>query len=297
VPELQAPGRAAPAPSAAASILRRFAPPHVARTYGEDFSVQPYKGDFDGECIWICDRVKGCFHQCDPGGGLIARRGKPGPGPGEIGRPISIRVAPDGSLHLCDIGNQRLDRYGRDGRFLGTVREGLFSDLVFDQARGRLYLADVQRARIMILDLAAAGRELGEIRLPPFATETVFGLQLDPPDRLLVLTEARLFEVDLGAGEGVARPLTARHRLAFFRGFSILPDGDLLVSNVTALKLPTLVRYRRDGTLVREAPLLLKGRFATTIGSFLVRGEVHATCMSAGRVAVLDLTGRREPGQ
>ena len=73
-------------------------------------------------------------------GRFVREWGRPGRGPGEFRLPHGIAIGPDGNVYVADRENGRVERFTRDGRFVGewTFGDRLYSiDFGVD---GKLYL-------------------------------------------------------------------------------------------------------------------------------------------------------------
>ncbi len=78
--------------------------------------------------IAVLDQMSSVLSFFAPDGAWLASVGGPGDGPGELRRPLALRLAPDGSLEAEDLSG--LTRFAADGTVLGTERTdyaGLFS--------------------------------------------------------------------------------------------------------------------------------------------------------------------------
>lgn len=108
----------------------------------------------------------------DANGRFVREWGRPGRGPGEFRLPHGIAVGPDGNVYVADRENGRVERFTRDGRFLGewTFGDRLYSiDFGLD---GNLYLghrpagaSGPTEGRILEVN-PATGAILGQIPSP-----------------------------------------------------------------------------------------------------------------------------------
>ena len=112
-----------------------------------------------------------------PDGSLGITFGSRGSGDGQLLRPAGVVVAPDGTVFVADQFNDRIEKFGSDGRFLSYVGadaqvrrpEGLALD-----RDGNLWVADYGRDRIvkvgtdghLVSTLGSHGSGVGEFSGP-----------------------------------------------------------------------------------------------------------------------------------
>jgi uncharacterized protein (TIGR03663 family) len=109
----------------------------------------------------------------------------PGSALGQLDQPTGIAVSPDGEIiYIVDSGNRRIQRFGRDGSFIGAWSAETDQRLglgLFDEAQqgasdivvgpdGLIYVADTWNHRVMILD--ATGQLVRELGRPGEVTDT-----------------------------------------------------------------------------------------------------------------------------
>ncbi len=67
--------------------------------------------------LYVIDRSAGRVAVLDSTGQLVATRGVPGPGPGELLFPLTVALAPDDALHVFDAQKGRIVVYAAEGEF------------------------------------------------------------------------------------------------------------------------------------------------------------------------------------
>lgn len=90
---------------------------------------------------------------------LVQSWGREGKGPGELYYPYDLAIAGDGSIFVCEYGNQRVQRFSPAGQSLGILGrpghgEGEFYQpwgLTFD-SQGRLFVLDSNNHRVQRFD-------------------------------------------------------------------------------------------------------------------------------------------------
>ncbi|MBK7643313.1 MAG: NHL repeat-containing protein [Planctomycetes bacterium] len=77
---------------------------------------------------------------------------------GQFRRPVDVAIDEEGQIYVADQGNQRVQRFDKDGRFLGAfggfgAHAGLFAaPSSIEYAAGRVYVADRDNQRIQVFD-------------------------------------------------------------------------------------------------------------------------------------------------
>ena len=86
---------------------------------------------------------------------LLRILGTPGSGPGQLDYPYDVAVAPDGTLVVCEYGNQRVQRFSLEGTSLGTWgRPGREPGELWNpwavgvDSRGRVFVVDSNNHRL-----------------------------------------------------------------------------------------------------------------------------------------------------
>lgn len=150
---------------AAGRLVRSWSDVTFRKAHGLTF-------DRDGN-LWITDAGAHVAQKFTPDGKLLLTLGTPnesGEDAAHFDQPTDVAIGPDGGIYVSDgYGNNRVVRFSRDGKFLGTFgKEGsalgefrLPHALAFDSA-GRLYVADRSNARIQVFD--KNGTPLSEFR-------------------------------------------------------------------------------------------------------------------------------------
>jgi len=120
-----------------------------------------------------------------PEGEFVAKFGSYGTDAGQLNYPSDVAVDPNGDVYVCDWGNDRVQIFGPEGKYLATLmgnaqqlgkwhqdtvnanvdnqkarlraldptREWVLQmprGVTFDPAKGRILIADTQRSRIQI---------------------------------------------------------------------------------------------------------------------------------------------------
>ena len=82
---------------------------------------------------------------------LVGALGGFGGGDGEFRRPVDVAVDEEGRIYVADQGNRRVQRFDKDGKFLGAFG-GCGAPASIEYAAGRLYVADCDHDRIRAFD-------------------------------------------------------------------------------------------------------------------------------------------------
>ena len=153
---------------------------------GEGEFDSPWGITIDSEgYVYVADHKNHRAQKFTAEGEYIASFGHYGTGRGELNRPADVAVDPDGDVYVCDWANNRVQVFAPDGGFVASLigdaqqlakwhqdtvdanvdvikarrrvytlepewRFALPSGLAFDSERGRLLVADTQRARLQI---------------------------------------------------------------------------------------------------------------------------------------------------
>jgi sugar lactone lactonase YvrE len=89
---------------------------------------------------------------------VVGALGGFGSGEGRFRRPVDVAVDEEGCIYVADQGNQRVQRFDKEGKFLGAFggfgpHAGLFAaPASIEYAAGRVYVADRDNQRIQVFD-------------------------------------------------------------------------------------------------------------------------------------------------
>lgn len=207
----------------------------------------------------------------------------PGAALGQLNAPTGIALSSDGQvMYIVDSGNRRIQRFGRDGTFIGSwsaeddqrLGLGFFepagqgaSDIVVD-ADDLIHVADTWNHRVMILD--ADGQVVRELGRPGELTDTMDsadpsvspGLFYGP--RSVAVTDTEIFVTDTG-NERVQVFAPDGTFLRAFGGFgsepgrliepvgiAIGPDGNVYVADTGNARISV---FGQDGTAITQIPV------------------------------------------
>ncbi len=99
----------------------------------------------------------------DLSGGAIGRVGLVGNGPGELLNPVDVTVAPDGAVWVVDKGNNRLQRFGRDGHVNTQIAVPSPLSVAVGPSGDLWVVTAFDRALLRVYDQAGSQtREVGE---------------------------------------------------------------------------------------------------------------------------------------
>jgi hypothetical protein len=149
----------------------------------------------NGKCDFTCDRgfVK-CNGACVPAC-FVGTWGKPGTGDGEFDTPRGGGIAPDGTVYIADLNNNRIQYFTSNGDFRGTwgtpgSDEGQFNNPndVAVAPDGTVYIADFNNHRIQYFDAQGAflgkwgsqGSKAGEFSSP-------HGVEVSPANSIYIV--------------------------------------------------------------------------------------------------------------
>lgn len=143
----------------------------LLKSWGAGMFVSPHKltVDKDGH-LWMADNGGQQVFKLTQDGKVLmtlGKKGVAGAGPDEFDAPTEVAIAPNGDIFVGDghtgggtaVGNARIVRFSKDGKFIKTWgRKGMgpgefdvIHTLAFD-SRGRLFVGDRQNNRIQIFD-------------------------------------------------------------------------------------------------------------------------------------------------
>jgi DNA-binding beta-propeller fold protein YncE/4-amino-4-deoxy-L-arabinose transferase-like glycosyltransferase len=139
----------------------------------------------------------------------------PGSGQGQLNQPAGIGVSPDGEIiYVLNAGNQRIDRYQRDGTFIGVWDGAVDTALGLSwnvnqggtgltvSTDGLIYIADTWNHTVVVVDQqGTVVRQLGQRGELTDITDE--GISLDSPGlffgpRGIAVTNERIFVTDTG---------------------------------------------------------------------------------------------------
>jgi sugar lactone lactonase YvrE len=121
--------------------------------------VEPLGLCVDGERLYVADaglQLVVIFDRRNSK--VLGAFGGYGGGEGEFRRPVDVAVDEEGRIYVADQGNQRVQRFDKDGQFLGAFggfgpHAGLFAaPSSIEYAAGRIYVADRDNHRIQVFD-------------------------------------------------------------------------------------------------------------------------------------------------
>lgn len=151
----------------------------LLKKWGEKILALPHSITVDSkDNVWIADVALHQVFKFSHAGELLLKLGEravAGDDAAHFNRPSDVAVAPDGSVYVSDgYGNNRIVKFGADGRFLlqwgskgkNAGQFDLPHALTFD--RGRVYVLDRGNRRVQVFD--SRGHFLAEWKGPPFAS-------------------------------------------------------------------------------------------------------------------------------
>jgi DNA-binding beta-propeller fold protein YncE len=239
----------------------------------------------------------------------------PGSGLGQLSNPIGIALSSDGKIvYVVDSGNQRVERYTSDGKYVGVWDAGTNSALDFATQFGQgpqgittsgdlVYVADTWNHRVVVLDQnGQVVRELGQ--------KGVVSDNADSPDpalnpgkfygpRDIAVDNGEIYVVDTGNErvEVFAQDGTFLRAFGGFgtdsgkmvepTGIAIGPDGNVYVADSGNGRISV---FTKSGSLVREIPMSQwQGQSTrTNYLAFGPTGLLYATDPDAGAIDVID---------
>ena len=116
-------------------------------------------------------------------GQYIRSFGRPGSGPGEYGRPVSMDIDPQGRLYILDIGFGYLFRYDRQGRYLDRTSRFSKGSRIATGRDGEVFLTWAKRT--------SSGHIIELQRLDPATYEPIYSIPLTTSEQSF--TARRLF--------------------------------------------------------------------------------------------------------
>ena len=87
-------------------------------------------------------------------GVLLYQFGEPGTDPGQLNAPSDVTVSPSGTVYVANPANYRVEKYDRNGSFLGTLGVGIHAVGVAVDAAGNLFVSDSENKVICKFDPA-----------------------------------------------------------------------------------------------------------------------------------------------
>lgn len=142
--------------SADGRLLMTIGTPHQAGAKGHPFDL-PTDIAFDSQgCIYVSDGYGNArVHKYTPAGEHLLSWGEPGDGPGQFDLPHCVRVDADDRVLVADRGNNRIQIFDTDGKYLQEWDGFHHPDTIHIDADGVLYVAELDQ-RVSILDATGA---------------------------------------------------------------------------------------------------------------------------------------------
>ena len=264
--------------------------------------------------------------QVTPATGPFNLTDRPGPGtePGQFKDPIGVAVGADGVIAVVDSGNARVQRFDRDGTFLGVWGEdergvtftrtanGLGPTGITMAPDGITWVADTWGHRVVALDANGAivqtiGAETIDIGDDPARVDEAGGRFFGPRD--IAVTDDAIYVVDTGnervqlftrdgtfvdawGGYG-----SGPDQLIEPVGIALGPDGNVYVADSGNARISI---FTPDGKPVAQWPVSawpapapggLPPAFQPYL-AFDADGNLYATASNAGQVLVFDGKGK-----
>lgn len=232
-----------------------------------------------------------------------------GTAPGQLGRPVGLSVAPDGTIYVAEETNSRISVFSPDGQFervLGADNQLLFTrpNSVAVGPDGNLYVADTWNYQVQVLspdgELITRWGERGEFGQNA-QPDPVYGFW-GPRDvvvdaqglvyvadtgnkRIRVYTSDGQYVRDIGSGG------SAPGQLDEPSGMALHPDGRLFIADYWNRRISV---FNTDGTFAYTFPVRAwydeQGN-RPYVAVDAVRGRVYVTDPDAGRVLVYSING------
>jgi DNA-binding beta-propeller fold protein YncE len=207
-----------------------------------------------------------------------------GPLPGQFVAPAGLAIDGRGSLYVADSGNDRVQVFARDGRWLRTLGVGLLSapEAVAVSRDGAVFVADTGNHRVVQFSWwGATTRIIGEGELT-----TARGVAVDAGGALLVADTGNDRVLRFDGGGQLAGTVTAR--MAAPRGVAVNATNGVLVAQHDA---DGVVSYDGAGAAIgtRDWSLRLPGPAHLALGP---RGRVYVTAPEDGQVHLFHDAGR-----
>jgi DNA-binding beta-propeller fold protein YncE len=261
-----------------------------------------------------------------PATGPFALSDRPGPGtePGQFKDPIGVAVGPDGIIAVVDSGNARVQRFDRDGGFLGIWGEdeggvtftrtanGLGPTGVTVASDGITWVADTWGHRVVALDANGAivqtiGEETIDTGDDPARVDEAGGRFFGPRD--VAVSDDAIYVVDTGnervqlfTREGAFVDAWGGYgsgpdQLIEPVGIALGPDGNVYVADSGNARISI---FTPDGEPVRQWPVSawpapapggLPPAFQPYL-AFDADGNLYATASNAGQVLEFDGEGK-----
>jgi uncharacterized protein (TIGR03663 family) len=260
-----------------------------------------------------------------PATGPFTLSDRPGPGtePGQFKDPIGVAVGADGVIAVVDSGNARVQRFDRDGAFLGSWGEdeggvtftrtanGLGPTGVTVAADGTTWVADTWGHRVLALDTSGTtvqtiGAETIDTGDDAARVDEAGGRFFGPRD--IAVSDAAIYVVDTGnervqiftrdgafvdawGGYG-----SGAGQLIEPVGIALGPDGNVYVADSGNARISI---FTPDGEPVAQWPVLVwpapaPGGLPPAFQPYLAfdaDGNLYATASNAGQVVVFDGEG------
>lgn len=269
-----------------------------------------------------------------PSSGPFSLTDRPGPGSGrgQFNQPVGVAVADDGTTYVVDQGNARVQRFDREGNFVGSwggdrgevafarTDNGLGPTGIAVAPDGLIYVADTWNHRIVVL--SPTGEQVREIGAPVDAngaraaadtTDDPAAVDLQPSaffgPRGVAVTDEEIFVVDTGnervqvfAIDGMFRRVWGGYgsepeRLIEPVGIAIGPDGRVYVADSGNARVSV---FTPDGAPVDQWPIADwpapdPSGARPAFQPYLAldeAGRLYVSSAETGRVVVLDERGQ-----
>lgn len=253
-PTLRPTGAPTPSPLQALTLLWQKAEPDKIETETYWPTINPITGD-----IWVSDGWDNQYWIFKSDGKFLEAWGRPGKGPGQFKLTTNdpnpdgvgaIAFAPDGSFYVADNGNDRVEKFDKNRRFVTTWGSFGTGDGQFASPKGiatdgkTVWVADDPRGDIQAFDLN--GKYLRSFPFP-------FVLfSLTPSGNLIVGDQTGVLEVN-GTGNQVAHFDLDYGALGGNPGQVVVDEAGHIFVPLQADSGPVgLVELNPDGSILRQ---------------------------------------------
>jgi hypothetical protein len=212
-----------------------FLPPHIGNS--------PRAVRVSGNYVYVVSRADHAVSVYTKDMEFVRRIGRIGNGPGELMRPSAVDIEPDGSVWVADEGNNRVQKFDADGRFLSMFASKQPQHLrrFHDGVLGVVEVFAEPIVRLYRADGSVAGEIKGHVEVPG-AT----------PKQIHYFNRPVMSELADGSVV-VAAPLIVPPRIRLFRrNGSVVAEAPLPVAGLEALI---------DEAVARQREMITKGRY------------------------------------